>query len=103
MTSVLLPGLAPLSRLEEQQLGTHWHLMTSCAAATELPAALLLTWIMAGLAPPLIVGVHVAESLTKLIFYAAGKGGAGLSFDRLLTRRDCFVSGFCNFNLAAST
>ena len=41
-------GMAPVTRLEERQPGTHWHLVRSCPLAGVLPAAALMSWVMAG-------------------------------------------------------
>jgi hypothetical protein len=57
----MFPGLAPLVRLEERQPGTHWHLLTSCVAAAKLPAAVLLTWIMAGQSGNLFAVFYVTD------------------------------------------
>jgi hypothetical protein len=69
----MFPGLVPLARLEERQPGTHWHLLKSCAVAAELPAAALLTWIMAGQSGGLFAVFYVTDF--------------PLTFDRLCGRK----------------
>ena len=91
-------GLAPVSRIEERQTGEHWHLLSMSEEACVVPAAVMLTWVMAGGDDGHDMFRHLCCSLCQFCLraqlshaFSTGRGGSGLSFDRLITRRDCFV------------